>query len=330
MIVRVIAFSLLSYLHLFICPAWSQILKVGYPSIGGSMTPLFVAKEAGAFARQNLAIEPIFIGGGNRVAQAMVAGELQFAQVSQAPVMAAVLGGADLVFIANLYPTMVYSVYANSDVKKIPDLKGRKVGITSFGSVIDFGTRLFLNRFRLAPERDVALIQVGGQTQAVAALAAHGIDAALLNPPASIEAQRIGAHEIYDLRQLGVDYAFVGLALSRAYWKRNPATVESFVKAYLEGISVAKKDPVFTMKVLEKYTKASDPKVLQETYRVFVTDALLEKPYTTEQGIQLNLDGLKERIKKAGAVSPRDFYDNSVIEKLDKAGYLQSLSGQKK
>jgi len=57
---------------------------------------------------------------------------------------------------------------------------------------------------------------------------------------------------------------------------------------------------------------------------------LLEKPYTTEQGIQLNLDGLKERIKKASAVSPRDFYDNSVIERLDKAGYLQSLSGQKK
>ena len=329
MTVRAVALLFFTSVSLCIGPAWSQVLKVGYPSIGGSMTPLFVAKEAGAFARQNLVVDPIFIAGGNRVAQAMIAGELQFAQVSQAPVMAATLGGADLVFIANLYPTMVYSLYANSDVKKISDLKARKMGITAFGSVIDFGSRLFLNRFHLAPERDVALIQVGGQTQAVAALAARGIDAALLNPPASIEAQRIGAHELYDLRQLGVDYAFVGLTVSRAYWKRNPAIVETFVKAYLEGISVAKKDPVFTMKVLEKYTKANDPKVLQETYRVFVTDALLEKPYTTEQGIQLNLDGLKERIKKASSVSSRDFYDNSIIEKLEKTGYFQSLSRQK-
>ena len=140
----------------------------------------------------------------------------------------------------------------------------------------------------------------------------------------------MGAHELYDLRQLGVDYAFVGLAVSRGYWKQNSNTVESFVKAYLEGISIAKKDPVFTMKVLRKYTKANDAKVLQETYRVFVTDALLERPYTTEQGIQLNLDGLKERISKANTVGPREFYDNSVLEKLDKAGYLQSLSGQKK
>jgi NitT/TauT family transport system substrate-binding protein len=292
------------------------------------MTPLFIAKEAGSFAREKLDVETVFIAGGNRVAQAMVSGDLQFGQVSQAPLMAAILAGADLVFIANLYPTMVYSLYVTPDVKKISDLKGKKIGVTSLGSVIDFGTRLLLSRFRLIPDREVAIIPIGGQAHAVTALAARAIDGALLNPPASIEAQRIGAHELYDLRQLGVDYAFVGLAVSRPYWRRNPETVEKFLKAYLDGISVAKRDPAFAMRVLAKYTKVANAQLLEETYRVFVKNALLEKPYTTDQGIQLNLDGLKERIKTAASAKPQDFYDNSLLQHLEKTGFFETLSRQ--
>lgn len=306
-------------------PVSSQTLKAAYPSIGGAQTPLFVAKEAGSFNRQGLDVEMIYIAGGNRIAQAMIAGEIQVGQVSQAPAIAATLGGADLVFIANLYPTLVYSLYVAQDINKPADLKGKKLGVTSFGSVIDFGTRLLMKHFNLVPNRDVALIQIGGQTHAVAALAARGIDGALLNPPASMEAKNIGMHELFDLKDLGVDYAFVGVAVSRAYWNRNPDAVERFMKGYLEGISIAKRDATFTMRVLEKYTKTKDPGVLKETYRVFVANALLEKPYTTDRGIQANLDGLAPGIKSAKSTTPRAFFDNQIIEKLDKTGYLHAL-----
>lgn len=306
-------------------PADSQNIKVGYPSIGGAQTPLFVAKESGAFRRQGLNVETIFIAGGNRVVQAMIAGDIQFAQVSQAPAISASLAGADLVFIANLYPTLVYSLWVAPEIKRPADLKGKKLGVTSFGSVIDFGTRLFLKKFNLIPDRDVALIQVGGQTNAVAALAAKAIQGCLLNPPASIEAKKLGAQELFDLRELGVDYAFVGVAVSRAYWTRNPDIVERFTKAYVEGISIAKKDPGLTTRVLEKYTKATDQRELAETYRVFVTNALLDKPYTTDQGIQANLDGLGPKLKAAQNAKPQTFYDNQIIDKLEKSGYIKSL-----
>lgn len=306
-------------------PAWPETVKVGYPSIGGAQTPLFVAKEAGSFTRNGLEVETVFIAGGNRIAQAMIAGEIQFGNVSQAPAISATLGGADLVFIANLYPTLVYSLYVNPVIQKPVDLKGKKLGVTSFGSVIDFGTRLLLKHLGLVPDREVALIQIGGQTNAVAALAAKGIDGALLNPPASLEAKNLGMRELFDLNDLGIDYAFVGVAVSRAYWNKNPETVERFVKGYLEGISIAKKDPSFTFKVLEKYTKTQNRKILEETYRVFVTNSLLGKPYTTKQGIQSNLDGLASRLKTAKDASAESFFDNSIIEKLDKSGYIQSL-----
>lgn len=306
-------------------PVNSQNLKVGYPSIGGAQTPLFVAKESGAFRRQGLNVETIFIAGGNRVVQAMIAGDIQFGQVSQAPAISASLAGADLVFIANLYPSLVYSLWVAPEIKRPADLKGKKLGITSFGSVIDFGTQLFLKKFNLIPDKDVALIQVGGQNNAVAALAAKAIQGCLLNPPASIEAKKLGAQELFDLRELSVDYAFVGVAVSRAYWNRNPDVVERFTKAYLEGISIAKRDPGLTTRVLGKYTKATDQKELAETYRVFVTDALLDKPYTTDQGIQANLDGLGPKLKAAQNAKPQTFYDNQIIDKLDKSGYIKSL-----
>jgi NitT/TauT family transport system substrate-binding protein len=306
-------------------PVDSQNLKVGYPSIGGAQTPLFVAKESGAFRRQGLNVETIFIAGGNRVVQAMIAGDIQFGQVSQAPAISASLAGADLVFIANLYPTLVYSLWVAPEIKRPADLKGKKLGITSFGSVIDFGTQLFLKKFNLIPDKDVALIQVGGQNNAVAALAAKAIQGCLLNPPASIEAKKLGAQELFDLRELGVDYAFVGVAVSRAYWNRNPDVVERFTKAYVEGISIAKRDPGLTTRVLGKYTKATDQKELAETYRVFVTNTLLDKPYTTDQGIQANLDGLGPKLKAAQNAKPQTFYDNQIIDKLDKSGYIKSL-----
>ncbi|MBI4529415.1 MAG: ABC transporter substrate-binding protein [Deltaproteobacteria bacterium] len=310
-------------------PAQLKSVKAAYPSVGGGQAPIWVAKEAGAFNRQGLDLDAILIFGGNKIAQAMIAGELQIVQASQAPLISATLGGADLVFIANLYPTMVYSLYVVPEIQKPADLKGKKLGVTSYGAVIDFGTRMILKRFGLAPETDVAIIQIGGQNNAVAAMAARGIHGALLNPPASMEALNLGMRELFDMRDLGVDYAFLGVAVSRAYWNRNPEVVERFMKAYLEGVSIAKKDSAFALRVLEKYTKVRDTKVLTETYRIFVQNALLEKPYTTSQGIQANLDGLAPRLPAAKNAKPETFYDNRIIEKLDRSGYIQSLYQKK-
>ena len=307
-------------------PVDSQNLKVGYPSIGGAQTPLFVAKESGAFRRQGLNVETIFIAGGNRVVQAMIAGDIQFGQVSQAPAISASLAGADLVFIANLYPTLVYSLWVAPEIKRPADLKGKKLGVTSFGSVIDFGTRLFLKKFNLIPDRDVALIQVGGQTNAVAALAAKAIQGGLLNPPASIEAKKLGAQELFDLRELGVDYAFVGVAVSRAYWTRNPDIGRKIYQSLRRGNKHRQERSRANHTGFGKiYEGRSDQRELAETYRVFVANALLDKPYTTDQGIQANLDGLAPKLKAAQNAKPQTFYDNQIIDKLEKSGYIKSL-----
>ena len=71
----------------------------------------------------------------------------------------------------------MFKIIANPELKKPEMLKGKKVGISRLGGASDFSIRYALTRWGLVPDKDVAIIQVGGEQEEVLALQNKAVDA---------------------------------------------------------------------------------------------------------------------------------------------------------
>ena len=121
-------------------------------------------------------------------------------------------------------------------------------------------TRILLRRYKL--DGAVQVRQMGGTTEMAAAFQRRQIDGAV------ISALRVNApmRMLVDLAELGIRYSNIVVAVSRDYQKRSPDNVEAMVRAYLEGVAAAYHQKERALKVIQKYTRLQDQKLIAELY----------------------------------------------------------------
>ena len=130
----------------------------GYAAISGPHAVLWVARDAGLFEKNGVRAEVAYIRSGSTMAQALVAGEIQLAQMGGPALLAAGVAGMDVTFVAVALNTTPFVIMGN--VSKMEELKGKAVGITRFGSNTDISARFAIRKAGLQPEKDVALVQL--------------------------------------------------------------------------------------------------------------------------------------------------------------------------
>ncbi|TMA13667.1 MAG: hypothetical protein E6J89_00665 [Deltaproteobacteria bacterium] len=167
-------------------------LKVAYPTTVGSMAVLWVAKEARLFEKHGLDVELIYIAGSSKIVQAMLAREIPIAEIAIPAVIQANLAGADLVMLAGPNHKPGQKLMVKPEIKKVEELKGKRIGITRFGTSDDFLLRYILGQWGIQPEREVALLQMGGSPEILAGLASRGIDGGMLSSPLHLQAAKLG------------------------------------------------------------------------------------------------------------------------------------------
>ena len=143
---------------------------------------------------------------------------------------------------------MIFEWYARPEIKSWNDLRGRTMGISSFGSLSDHLTRYVLRRQGLDPGRDVSMIQSGELATGLAALRAGRLDSVVLAHPFTWTAQAAG------FTRLGTQAAEVADA-----WPRNvfvaktkllaaePATFRAFLAAYVTALRSLRGDRAGTI-----------------------------------------------------------------------------------
>src|SRR3982751_3705367 len=105
-------------------------VRIGYSSISGAYIPIWVAHDAGYFAKEGLQDDIILIPSGTQLAQVTVAGEIDIGSLNGSSAIAAALQGADLKIIGNSGNKMVFSLFVRPEIKSVEGLKGKKIGIT--------------------------------------------------------------------------------------------------------------------------------------------------------------------------------------------------------
>src|SRR5262249_22286732 len=171
--------------------AWSQTrpkLNVIYPAISGINAPLWYATEEKIFPKYGLDVELIYIPTALQVTRVVLTGDSQIAFSGGAPVVSAVLGGADLVFVGGGVDGPAFYMMAIPEIKTVGDLKGKTVGVTRFGSSTDFALRYLVQKNGFYPDKDLNILQLGGMPELAAALSKRLIVAAPLSAPTHIRA----------------------------------------------------------------------------------------------------------------------------------------------
>jgi NitT/TauT family transport system substrate-binding protein len=153
--------------------------------------------------------------------------------------------------ILSASPPPVFKIISRPEIKEPKDLKGRKVGISRLGGVSDAAIRFALDRWRLVPDKDVAILQVGGELEELLALQNGAVDAAVLSEPIATVALRSGSSLLFDLSTLRFLTRCTALAQGEAFLRQSRDTVVRFMKAYLEGIFLFKTNKELALNVLK-------------------------------------------------------------------------------
>ena len=150
-------------------------IKIGYPAISYNQIHIWVAKDAGLFRKHGLDAEIIFFRGGQMATQALVAGDPPIVNIGT--VVQAGLQGHDVVLIASSENAYNYSVVARPGTTRIEQLKGKRLGVSGFGSASHNAALILLKKFNLEPNKDVALVVAGPTSDRLSAVDAGRIDA---------------------------------------------------------------------------------------------------------------------------------------------------------
>jgi NitT/TauT family transport system substrate-binding protein len=300
-------------------------LRVGYSSVSAGQSVLWVTKEAGIFQKNGLDVELLFVQSASLMAQALAGQSLPIAIMSGATAIEGDLKGGDFLVLLMLKktPALTYIV-SSKNITKPEQLKGKKLGISRFGSVSDFLVRMALRELRLDPNKDVTLLQIGGTPLRTAALQAGTIDATVLTVEEKFSAEKFGINVLFDLRQLGLEFLTNDVVTTREFMKRDDATVRKFIKGLVEGIHYYKTHKKESIDIMARYMRSTDRKVIEVGYH-FNSEEYGRKPYVSATAVQLALDEISRRNPKAKELKADHFVNSQFVGELDQSGFIDSL-----
>ena len=201
---------LITWIILAATTAQAEPVRGAYPSANVQFLPAFVALEKGFYKREGLDAELISVRNAVTAVQALLGNQIHFI-FSVGPQMPSIWEGAEIILLAQMIGRPTFSMVVTQDIQKVPDLKGKKIGV-SFGGSTFAGTKALLELYKMNPEKDVQYVSIPGSQPKIAAMQQGIIQAALLAPPSDYVAIKAGFKRLVNLADLFKDTSFSGLA----------------------------------------------------------------------------------------------------------------------
>jgi NitT/TauT family transport system substrate-binding protein len=294
-------------------------IVTAYAEVVGANSGVWGAKEAGLFQKRGLEVDMRLIESSLSVG-ALISGQVQFAVVGGPESFAAAVEGADLRVLATLSPVYPYKFEANPSMKTTDDLKGKKVGISRFGSSSDIATRVGLRKVGLDADKDVTIVQVGSLQARMTALATGAIDGGLAGVPDNIPLEDKGFHVLFDLAELELPAAIVCIVVQGPWLATHRDETQRYIDAMVETIARLKRDKGFAQEVIRKYVKLDEQRLLDASYDYTIAKVLPAVPYVKPEGFKDSIEVLSQKNPKARDYDLNKLIDNSFLKSAAERG----------
>jgi len=309
--------------------AQRKSLRVSYPAPVTLYLPMWVGHDAGLFRKNGIEVELIHVGSSPIAMAAYLTGEIDILGGGGAAGPNAYLRGQrDLVFFGAMNNKFVFSIYAHPSISKLSELGGKRIGVTRFGGTMDFATRYFLKRAGFEPARDLTMVQIGRAQDILSALGAGLVDAGTMAFPYNINAKESGFRELADLSQSGARYASSTFLAKRQFLTQNRIQAEGFIRGIIEAIHFISTRRDDGIRILSRYTRLSDKKVLSESYEFHSRVIWPKVPEIQPEDLKLVLEELAESNPKAREIEPAEIIYASIVKDVVASGFVERLYGK--
>ena len=303
---------------LFYAPAPSAErgkLTIGYSSTGPTAVGLWTAQEVGAFNKYSVDASFVFISSSPVMVPALIGGDVQCAIAGANAVIAAALGGAPIISIASLANRPYLRLWAQPELTRVEELRGKTLGVSRFGSTTDNLTRILLRRIGL--ENAVNIRQLGGTLEVGLAFRHRQIDGAVLATLRTDVPYRI----LIELADSGIQYSMGQLVVAREFQRRSPDVLERIMRAYLEGVA-ALRDPSQknrVTKAIAYFSRLKEAKAIDEIYND-ATKYVDRVPRVEAEPVAATLEIMGKK-----GLPIEAFADNTIIDKLVREGFIEQV-----
>jgi NitT/TauT family transport system substrate-binding protein len=298
--------------------------RINWTAVTGAQSGMFMAQQEGLFKKNSLDVELVHIPSSSRGIQTILAGEIAFSFMDGANEVQADLKGANIALVAGATNRQVFSLMARPEIKKIADLKGKKIGITRIGSSTHTSALFALGTAALKPS-DYQILPLMEVPNILTALMAGQVDAGVVSPPTNSRARKAGLNELMNLAKEGPEYVSVGVGTSRSYISANEDVVRRVVRSYAEGVYLFKTNKAMALKMIQNQLKVKDVDIQEDTYNQF-RQYLQYPPYVSRKAMEAVIADVAEKEPAAKSAKPDDFIDMRFVAELEKDGFFKQFA----
>lgn len=288
-------------------------INLGWSGIGSWTTlPYVVANERGYFSREGLNVRLITFRGTNLMLTALLTHELDYATILPF-LTGASARGLPVKILAAVTKSSSYVILSRPEIESVKGLRGKKIGINSFGSSADYAAYAGLSRSGLDPNKDVTILPIGGGTpERFAALVSGTVDATVVTSPAEYQAEKQGLRVLMSASELGelVRIPITGVGATFRKIERDPDEIVRLLRALRLSTQYMLQNPEFSVGLFQRVMRMDAPLAdkLFKLYRDQYNPELSLPDSIVEDLLAVGTFRLKERPKTAATVqSVRDW-----------------------
>ncbi len=300
-------------------------LAVGYSSLAGHHTPMWIAVEDRIGRKYGIDLKAIYAGR-LRPQQLLMSGDVPIVVATGSGALTShVLGPKDQVIVAINMTKVGGGIFAKNEIRSAEDLRGKTIGVSRAGSISEIVLRYVLRaKLGLQPDRDVKLLVVGDPAVGLQALERGIVDATPLTMPLPLMAAKMGFRELVNYDALGITFPANTVTTSRQTIGKRPELIDSFLRILIEGIYIFKSNKPKSLAIMKKNLLGASDEVLEETYR-YTTAVLEQQPYPSLDVIRSGLEILSLQYPQAKQTDPNPLVDASFVKRIDQSGFIAAL-----
>jgi NitT/TauT family transport system substrate-binding protein len=252
------------------CPAAQPVeaVRVGIPGKLVDFAPFFVGIKTGIYRSEGL--EPQFIVMRSGIIfPALLSGELDYTTLYQSAIRSAI-SGLPVRVIATLMTKQTFFLFSQREIRRVQDLKGKRIAISNFASSTDTSARAALKHHGLEAMRDATLIAMGDTGVRFQALLSGAIEAAILTPPYTVMAEKKGLNNLVWLGDILGDVPSNGLSTTLKTLKENSDQVRRMLRASVRSMIYTREHKQDVLPILLKEFPGLDGDTLAGTLDFYV------------------------------------------------------------
>jgi len=287
-------------------------INLGWSGSGSWTTlPYVVANEKGFFDKENLKVQLITFRGTNLMLTALLAGELDYATILPF-LTGAASRGLPVRILGAVTKSSSYFMVARPEIESVKALRGKKLGINSFGSSADYAAYAAVSRSGMDPNKDLTILAIGGGTpERLAAVVSGSVDATVITSPAEYAAEKHGLRVIMSAQELGqlVRIPITGIGATLKKMEKDPDEIVRLLRALRLSTLYLVQNPEYSVKLFQRIMHVDAPtsEKLFKLYRDQYNPELTLPDATVDDLLAVGTFRLKEKPKALSQLAVRDW-----------------------